>query len=320
MDRSTRNLSIITLLVLAIFLALNHIARRAALADWGLVLLFLLLAVAVWFYDRVSRRGVDDDEADDTLIEPLTYEHHAGTISIPDSIQVAGPDLTRSSAPIQAPPPPSQPEVKPEPIVTTPSPVPTAEQNTPAVASTTTTTIEEKAAPPPSAPAPETHPDLAAKAPERANLPSVPVNAETAGEPVPTSVSGSAPEPIAPRSSTEPVSSIPPKEALSDVKVSAPKSAAAKATPITPAKPDDLKIIEGIGPKMEKALQAAGITTFALLAGASENQIREAIIAAGMRFAPSVPTWAEQASYAAKGDLVGLEAYQKTLVSGRKGK
>jgi hypothetical protein len=39
-----------------------------------------------------------------------------------------------------------------------------------------------------------------------------------------------------------------------------------------------------------------------------------------MRFAPSVPTWAEQASFAANGDFVGLEAYQKTLVSGRKAK
>jgi predicted flap endonuclease-1-like 5' DNA nuclease len=105
---------------------------------------------------------------------------------------------------------------------------------------------------------------------------------------------------------------------------------AANATPATPDpnlpknaapdQPDDLKIIEGIGPKMEKALQAAGINTFAMLAGASEAQIRDAIVAAGMRFAPTVPTWAEQASYAANGDFVGLEAYQKTLIGGRKTK
>ncbi len=352
MDRSTRNLSIITLLVLAIFLALNHIARRAGLADWGLVLLFLLLTLAIWFYDRVSRRGIDDDEAVDTLIEPLTYEHPAGTISIPDSIQVAGPDLTRSPAPIpEAPPvsPPSaQPEAKSEPVESQPS-APTAEQNPPAAASTETT-IEEKSAPPSSAAGPETHPDLAAKAPERANLPSVPVDDKPAGEPVPSPIPGSAPEPIAPRSSTEPVPNIPAKEmpqqsaveapqastpitssaapVADDIKVSA--SEAAAATPAAPdpnlpinavtTQPDDLKIIEGIGPKMEKALQAAGINTFAMLAGASESQIRDAITAAGMRFAPSVPTWAEQASYAANGDFVGLEAYQKTLVSGRKSK
>ena len=71
---------------------------------------------------------------------------------------------------------------------------------------------------------------------------------------------------------------------------------------------------------MEKALHAAGIMTFAQLSGASEADINAAIVAAGMRFAPSVPTWAEQASYAANGDFVGLEAYQKSLSGGRKGK
>ena len=113
-----------------------------------------------------------------------------------------------------------------------------------------------------------------------------------------------------------------------NIEVSA--TAAADAAPIkndpnlpmkaVTGKPDDLKIIEGIGPKMEKALQAAGITTFAMLAGTSEAQLKEAIAAAGMRFAPTVPTWAEQASYAANGDFVGLEAFQKTLVGGRKAK
>jgi len=311
MDRSTRNLSIITLVVLAIFLALNDIAKRSGLADWGLVILLLLLAVAVWFYDRISRRGLDDDEMADTLIEPLIYEHQAGAISIPESIQVPAPVVS-------APPVPSTPR-QPEPIITAPPPAPStpAVEANPPAAAPVTTTIEEKASPPPSAPAPETHPELAAKAPQGANLPSVPVEEKTAGEPVPTSVSGSAPEPTAP-----------PAPAAEEIKVST--SEAAEATPpapdpnlpknANPDKPDDLKIIEGIGPKMEKALQAAGISTFAMLAGASETQIRAAITAAGMRFAPSVPTWAEQASYAANGDFVGLEAYQKTLVGGRKAK
>ena len=94
MDRSTRNLSIITLLVLVIFLALNNIARRSALIDWWSVLFFLLLAVGIWFYDRISRRGVDDSEAgeNDTLIEPLIYDHAAAPIGIPDTIQLVAPN------------------------------------------------------------------------------------------------------------------------------------------------------------------------------------------------------------------------------------
>ena len=91
--------------------------------------------------------------------------------------------------------------------------------------------------------------------------------------------------------------------------------------PITPteAVPDDLKVIEGIGPRMEAALVAAGVDNFAKLAQVSEDEIRAAIHAAGMRFAPSVPTWAQQAAFAARGDWAGLKAYQETLRSGRPG-
>ncbi len=81
---------------------------------------------------------------------------------------------------------------------------------------------------------------------------------------------------------------------------------------------DDLAYLEGIGPKMASALVANGIDSFDRLAHASEDEIRAAIKAAGLRFAPSLPTWPEQAAYAARGDWDGLAAYQKTLVGGRK--
>ncbi len=88
---------------------------------------------------------------------------------------------------------------------------------------------------------------------------------------------------------------------------------------VTPRAKDDLTIIEGIGPKMSAALIAAGINSFAALAESSEENIRTAISAAGMRFAPSVPTWAEQARYAMRGDWDGLRTFQNTLKSGRRG-
>ncbi|MFZ4813658.1 MAG: DUF4332 domain-containing protein [Phototrophicaceae bacterium] len=91
-------------------------------------------------------------------------------------------------------------------------------------------------------------------------------------------------------------------------------------TPIQSAsgKPDDLTKIEGIGPKMSQALIKAGIDTFAKLAQASEDQLKTAIEAAGMRLAPSLATWPEQAVFAANGDWDGLEALQDTLVGGRR--
>ncbi len=83
------------------------------------------------------------------------------------------------------------------------------------------------------------------------------------------------------------------------------------------AEVDDLKRIEGIGPKMEKALHAASIKTFARLAEASEDELRAAIEAHGLRFAPSLPTWAKQAAFLARGDEAGFEAYKEKLIAGR---
>jgi F-type H+-transporting ATPase subunit gamma len=81
---------------------------------------------------------------------------------------------------------------------------------------------------------------------------------------------------------------------------------------------DDLTKIEGIGPKMSRALIAAGIDTFEKLSKASEDDIRGAIDAAGMRLAPGLGTWAEQAEYLVRGDETGLQAFQDTLVGGRR--
>jgi predicted flap endonuclease-1-like 5' DNA nuclease len=80
---------------------------------------------------------------------------------------------------------------------------------------------------------------------------------------------------------------------------------------------DNLLIIEGIGPKFNEALLKAGINTFAKVAGSSEDQLRSAIQAAGLSFAPSLTTWAEQAGLLARGDLAGFEALAARLVAGR---
>jgi predicted flap endonuclease-1-like 5' DNA nuclease len=59
--------------------------------------------------------------------------------------------------------------------------------------------------------------------------------------------------------------------------------------------PDDFRRIQGVGPKMAAALQAAGIRTYRQLAELDEAALRETIRGAGLRAAPSLATWPQQA-------------------------
>jgi predicted flap endonuclease-1-like 5' DNA nuclease len=86
----------------------------------------------------------------------------------------------------------------------------------------------------------------------------------------------------------------------------------------TDGEPDDLKLIEGIGPAYERYLNAAGINTFAQLATMSEDDIAETIIAQGGRRAASMESWAEQAQLAADGNWDELEQLQDELSGGRR--
>lgn len=82
---------------------------------------------------------------------------------------------------------------------------------------------------------------------------------------------------------------------------------------------DDLTVIEGIGPKFNTALNAAGIITYNQLANTTPEQIREILRNAGYGRVPSTyDTWAEQAGYLARGDRGGFDNYINTLVSGRR--
>lgn len=100
------------------------------------------------------------------------------------------------------------------------------------------------------------------------------------------------------------------------VKVEPPRTPASEE--VADVRTDDLTLIEGIGPKMRMALIQAGISTFEKLAATSEDDLRRAVEEAGMRLAPSIPTWAEQAEYAARGDWDGLQTFQEKLVAGRR--
>jgi len=90
-----------------------------------------------------------------------------------------------------------------------------------------------------------------------------------------------------------------------------------RALEAVPQEPDDLKRVEGIGPKFSQVLNQAGITTFAQLAETGVERLKQVIQEAGLRLAdPS--TWPEQARLAAAGDWDGLEALQSELKGGRR--
>ena len=75
---------------------------------------------------------------------------------------------------------------------------------------------------------------------------------------------------------------------------------------------DDLTLIFGIGPARFARLREAGITTFAALAVADTEQLRDILSGVGVDDG-DVNTWAEQASLAARGDWEGFEAMQDQL-------
>ena len=99
------------------------------------------------------------------------------------------------------------------------------------------------------------------------------------------------------------------KKEVEDVKVP-------KATKV--AKGDDLKIIEGIGPKAAEALVEAGIATFAKLAATSAATVKTILEGSTSKLSHLDPTtWAQQAQLAADGKMDELKKLQDELNGGK---
>lgn len=115
--------------------------------------------------------------------------------------------------------------------------------------------------------------------------------------------SGSAPKKAAPKA--EKVADVPVAEKA------APKVKASK-------KGDDLKKIEGIGPKAAEALVTSGIDTFAKLAKASAESVKEILDASTSKLSHLDPTtWGQQAQLAADGKWDELQKLQDELNGGK---
>ncbi|SIR71570.1 helix-hairpin-helix domain-containing protein [Micromonospora avicenniae] len=94
------------------------------------------------------------------------------------------------------------------------------------------------------------------------------------------------------------------EEAKDDERAEAPAAATRRSTVATPpvrpvaatsVEVDDFRRIQGIGPKMAAALQAAGVRTYQQLADLDETALRDLIRGAGLRAAPGLATWPQQA-------------------------
>jgi len=102
---------------------------------------------------------------------------------------------------------------------------------------------------------------------------------------------------------------------LYQTKMSNPASLTASKNP---SNSEDLKIVEGVGPKIEQLLKNGGIKTWRDLAGASVDKLKSILDAAGDRYRIHDPgTWPEQAQLATDGDWDKLKEYQDFLEGGR---
>ncbi|ALJ05788.1 50S ribosomal protein L21 [Pseudalgibacter alginicilyticus] len=108
-------------------------------------------------------------------------------------------------------------------------------------------------------------------------------------------------------------------EKKAEPKAEAPKKAEAKkaAPKKSAAKADDLKKIEGAGPKAAEALVGAGLDTFAKVAKATPEELSTILSEASSRLSHIVTeTWPKQAKLAADGKWDELKELQDKLDGG----
>lgn len=79
---------------------------------------------------------------------------------------------------------------------------------------------------------------------------------------------------------------------------------------------DDLTLVEGIGPKIQKLLESNGIHTYGELAKADVEKLRKIMLDNNLRIADPA-TWPKQGQLLADGKMDELKVYQDSLKGGR---
>ncbi len=149
--------------------------------------------------------------------------------------------------------------------------------------------------------------------------------ARTEGSPKAEAPKVKAPKAEAPKAKASKVEAVAPVVVKEEVvekvekdKVEAPKEAAPKKVKkASTDKADDLTKIEGIGPKAAEALVNASVESYAKLAKAKADKIKEILTEASSRMAHLDPTsWPKQAKMAADGKWDELKEWQDNTKGG----
>ncbi len=118
-----------------------------------------------------------------------------------------------------------------------------------------------------------------------------------------------------------PAKKAPAKAKAAPAKAAALAEAPAKKAPVKKetAAADDLTLIEGIGPKIAELFVANGISTFAALAAAKPDALRDILAKGGKRYQIHNPeTWPQQGALARDGKMDDLKKLQDKLNAGKK--
>jgi len=188
--------------------------------------------------------------------------------------------------------------------------------------------VVETIAPPAKKPAPKAiapEQPVVVAAPVVEEAPAAPVTKKKAvketKEPKAPKEAKAAKEPKAAKEVKEPKETKKTKAPEAKAAVSAPKAGKSEKITLPSGKKvakDDLKLVEGIGPKIEGLLHEAGIKTWADLAKADIEKVKAILDEAGPAYSMHDPaSWAKQAGLAAKGKWEDLETYQGHLKGGK---
>ncbi|MEV7348835.1 helix-hairpin-helix domain-containing protein [Micromonospora chalcea] len=228
---------------------------------------------------------VDEPPATATVTEPAPTESATAEPAVATAARTA--DEPAESSPAASDPVVSEPATA-EPVGSEPA---TAE---PVVSESVTA---EPVAAEPVSPSADAEP-----APATVDSDSVTVPATVDAEPVAASATLAEDEPATEKQPAvgtavdAPATEAAPVEAIEPVAVPAPRTSVENvpAAADTDAS-DDFRRIQGIGPKLAAALQDAGIRTYRQLAELDEAALRQTVKAAGLRSAPGLATWPQQA-------------------------
>ena len=311
LDRSTKMLIAIVALVASTFLVINHIVRRDPIEDWLLAGILFLVSVGFWVWMWLE----DQAEGQETAITVTTEEPritqpqewiiskdkqpttparqvHTAAQAVEKAADAIAKEIGKTDAPAKSTPD------KPADVITPDS---TKDRES----------VMQDDTPESAKPGDQKAPKAGDKEVKAAKVVEEIVKTEGKSDAVADVEETATPE----ASAVGEAMAAPQSEATEKEAEKAKASPKAKATS---SEPDDLTKIEGIGPKYSQTLIAGGISTFAQVAASNEEALTKIISDAGMRRPASIVTWAEQATFAAKGDWDGLATFQDSLTGGRK--